>query len=78
MIYGQHFLIRQDTKSVGCLYLLLLSNYEGLDLNLSKRRQVLADSGTESNPRHLRNYYKSSRGRRKKNKVFRGTPKKKD
>ena len=76
MIFGQHFLIRQDAKSVGCLCYLLLSNYEGLNLNLSKRRQLLVDSDVESNPGPSQNYYKSLQGRPKKIKVFRGTPKK--
>ena len=75
MSFGQHFLIRQDAISVGCLCYLLLSNYEGLNLNLSKRRQLLVDGDVESNPGPSQNYYKPSRGRPKKIKVFGGTPK---
>ena len=69
MIFGQHFLIRQDAKSVGCLCYLLLSNYEGLNLNLHKRRQLLVDGDVDSNPGPSQNYYKSPCG---------GTPKKID
>ena len=76
MIFGQHFLIRQDAKSVGCLCYLLLSNYEGLNLNLSKRRQLLLDGDVESNPGPSQNYYKSPSGRPKKIKVLTETPKK--
>ena len=75
MIFGQHFLIRQDAKSVGYLCYLLLSNYEGLNLNLSKRRQLLVGGDVESNPGPSQNYYKSPRRRPKEIKVFRGTPK---
>ena len=76
MIFGQLFLNRQDAKSVGCLCYLLSSNYERLNLNLSKRRQLLVDGGVEPNPVPLQNYYKPPRGRPKKIKVFRGAPKK--
>ena len=76
MIFGQHFLVRQDAKSVGCLCYLLSSNYEGLNLNLSKRRQLLLDGDVEPNPAPSQKYYKSPRGRPKKIKVFRGAPKK--
>ena len=69
MIFGQHFLVRQDAKSVGCLCYLLLSNYEGLNLNLRKRRQLLVDGDVDSNPGPSQNYYKSPCG---------GTPKKID
>ena len=69
MIFGQHFLVRQDAKSFGCLCYLLLSNYEGLNLNLRKRRQLLVYGDVESNPGPSRNYYKSPCG---------GTPKKID
>ena len=78
MIFGQYFLIRQNAKSVGCLCYLLLSNYEGLSLNLSKRRQLLVDGDVKSNPGPSQNYYKSPRGRSKKIKVFRGTTTKTD
>ena len=76
MIFGQLFLNRQDAKSVGCLCYLLSSNYERLNLNLSKRRQLLVDGGVEPNPVPLQNYYKPPRGRPRKIKVFRGAPKK--
>ena len=76
MIFGQLFLNRQDAKSVGCLCYLLSSNYERLNLNFSKRRQLLVDGGVEPNPVPLQNYYKPPRGRPKKIKVFRGAPKK--
>ena len=78
MLFGQHFLIRQDAKSVGCLCYLLLSNYEGLNLNLIKKRQLLLDGEVESNPGPSQNYCRSPFGRPKKIKVFRGTPKKID
>ena len=66
MIFGQHFLIRQDAKFVGCLCYLFLSNFEGLNLNLSKRRQLLVDGDVESNPGPSQNYCKSPGSRPKK------------
>ena len=57
---------------------LLLSNYEGLSLNLSKRRQLLLDGDVESNPGPSQNHFKSPCGRPKKIKIFRGTSKKID
>ena len=63
MIFGQHFLIKQNAKSVGCLRYLVLSNYEGLNLNLRQASQ---------------NYCKSPRRSPKKIKVFRGTTTKTD
>ena len=50
MIFGQHFLIMQDDKSVGCWCYLLLSNYERLNRNLSKKRQLLVNGDLESDP----------------------------
>ena len=76
VIFGQHFLIRQDARSVGCLCYLLLSNFERLNLSLSKRRQLLVDADVESNPGPSENCCKSPCGHPKKIKVFRGTPKK--
>ena len=76
LIFGQLFLNKQDAKSGGCLCYLLSSNYEGLNLNLSKRRQLLVDGDVEPNPVPSQNYYKSPRGRPKRIKVFRGAPKK--
>ena len=70
MIFGEHFLIRKDAKSVGCLCYLILSNYDGLNLNLSKRRQLLVAGDVESNRGTSKNYYKSPRGRPEKIKVF--------
>ena len=55
-----------------------MSNYEGLSLNLSKRRRLLLDGDVESNPGPSQNHFKSPRGRPKKIKIFRGTPKKID
>ena len=80
MIFAQHFLIRQDAKCVGCSCYchLLLLNYEGLNLNIIKKRQLLVDSDVESNPGPSQNYYKSPCGRPKTIKLFRGTPKKVD
>ena len=76
MILGQHFLIRQNAKFVGWLCYLIWSNYEGLNLNFSKRRQLLVDGDIYSNPGLSQNYHKSPCGCPKKIKVFRGTPKK--
>ena len=56
MILGQHFLIKQNAKFVGCLCYLLLSNYEGINLTLIKKRQLLVDGDIESNPGPLQNY----------------------
>ena len=78
MIFHKHFKIRQDAKSVGCLCCLLMSNYEELNLNLSKRRQLLVDGDVESNPGPSQKYYKSPCRRPKKIKVFRGKSKKID
>ena len=50
IIFGQHFLIMQDDKSVGCWCYSLLSNYERLNRNLSKKRQLLVNGDLESNP----------------------------
>ena len=43
-----------------------MSNYEGLSLNLIKKRQLLVDGDVESDPGSSQNYYKSPRGRPKK------------
>ena len=72
---GQQFLIRQEAKSVGCLCYFLLSNYEGLNLNFIKKRQLPVDGDVESNSGPSRSYYKSPCGRPKKIKVFSGTSK---
>ena len=74
-IFGQYVLIREDVKFVASLCYLLLSNYEGLNLNLGKRRQLLVDSDVESNPWPSQNYCKSPGWHPNKIKVFRGTTK---
>ena len=74
-IFGQYVLIREDVKSVASLCYLLLSNYEGLNLNLGKRRQLLVDGDVESNPWPSQNYCKSPGWHPNKIKVFRGTTK---
>ena len=50
MIFGQHFLFMQDDESVGCCCYSLLSNYEGLNRKLGKKRQLLVNGDLESNP----------------------------
>ena len=59
-----------------CCFLEL--NYRGCNLNFFKLKQLLIDGDIESNPGPTQNDCKSSVGRPKKIKVFKGTAKKCD
>ena len=65
-------------KYSNCFSYFLDLNYRGLKLNFIRLVQLLIDGDVDSNPGPTQNDCKSPRGRPKKIKVFKGTPKKFD